>query len=504
MRHIRLALPYTSTEGRSTLLALRAAIGGALILLLALAAVVYYQNYQARLVRNTLEVQQLISDFRSSVQAAETTQRGFLLTGNPAYLEIPDLPTKDPDSGFVALERAVQDNPSQMARMHVLGQYLQAKLAELNRTTELAAQGDFTKALLIVNGNSGKAFMDGIEAALADMRNEEQRLLRWRTADSDRSLNWVYVVLTGAIGLLGFGLFRLYGKTSQLVNRLAQERERYREILEQKQVEAERRARLETYNQILITNLEERNRSLERFAYITSHDLQQPLRTITGIIDALQEDFPEMSQGAVGEYFDMVASGASRMNVLITGLLKQTRENHVEEAIPLDLESIVSGVCQDIQQLITEHEAEVRWQQLPFIVGPPTGLRVIIQNLLTNAIKYAHPDRRPEVVISAEVVEAEAAADGSTSTGTTSRWRLHVSDNGRGIAPEYLQKIFDFGERGESHDQEGFGLGLPTCLSIARLLGGELEVKSTLGVGSTFTFSAPGATAKVGNLEEVT
>ena len=479
-----------TNEARNPLLALQIASASAFALLLTLWAIVLYQNEQAELVRGTLEVQQLVSDFRNGIQAEESTQRGFLLTGNGDYLEMPRLPIGSPREGLVLLRERMADNPTQATRVDRLEEYLEAKLAELARTKALVAEGRRGEALEIVNGDRGKFFMDRIDATLAQMRATERELLHERTADSEASLRWVYGVLAVAILVLGYSLFKVHGEVGDLVERLAAERERYREADGLKEVEMERRARLERYNEILIANLEERNRALDRYAYVTSHDLQQPLRTISGVIDALQEDFPDLTRGEAGEYLDMVASGASRMHLLVSGLLKKSREGNEEEAIPLDPESMLAEVIRDLAQLIAERGATVTHGGLPFLIAPPTGLRLLLQNLITNAIKYAAPGRRPEVHVESHPVAASPSADGEPGPPS---YRITVRDNGRGIAPDRIREILEYGHRGDSEDVDGHGLGLTACVQVARALGGELEVGSELGVGSRFSFTARGA-----------
>ncbi len=461
----------------------------------ALAVIISHGTRQTTLVRHTLEVQNHLTELGKAVLSEESNQRGFLLTGDSVYLEKPNNTFPKKDEIAQTLRVLLAEDTAQLARLQRVEAFMAAKVIELEQTKKLAAEGNLATALLIVNSDAGKRYMDSVDGELAKMRWVEEQSLWQHRAERDAAVRWVYVVLGGVILLLGYSLFTLYGQIRALVNNLAFERERYREADASKQIEINRRARLEAYNELLISNLEARNLALDRFAYITSHDLQQPLRTIKGVIEALREDFPELTANEPGEYFEMVSSSALRMDDMVSKLLRQSREGSSEDFMPLDLERVVLEVRSDLSQLIAEQNASLQAEALPFVLGPPTGLRVMFQNLITNAIKYSVPGRPPQITISGqELADENGTAKGSPSGEAEfdSRWRITVSDNGRGIDPARIQDVLQFGRRGDDHDDiDGHGFGLTACVEVARALGGELELESEVGVGSKFSFTAP-------------
>ena len=324
--------------------------------------------------------------------------------------------------------------------------------------------------------------MEQIDSLLEDIRQHEERQLDRRTGVRDTALIWVYIMLGLALLVLCYSLFRIYRQLSTVIDNLTFERGRYRATALARKREIERRQRLEYYNQLLIKHLEERNEALDRYAYIASHDLKQPLRTISGAIDALLEDFPELAQGEVAEYMAMVSGGADRMQTMVSKLLDQSREDQHEEEFPIDLEALVQTLEADLAHLISECGATVVVEPLPFVRVPPVKMHTILQNLLTNAIKYAQTGRPPIVTIGAEAIALQVA------TGGEKPYRLYVRDNGRGISAENLERIGRFGERGASVDDDGHGIGLASVAAMLKSMDTELAIESTVGEGSTFSF----------------
>ena len=315
----------------------------------------------------------------------------------------------------------------------------------------------------------------------------------------DTTLIWVYLLLGVALVVLCYSLFRIYRQLSDVIDTLGVERERYRAIAIERQREIERRERLEYYNELLIEHLEERNQALDRYAYTTSHDLLQPLRTINGMIEALSEDYPELLEGEVGTYLEMVSSSAARMQTMVSTLLERSRDQTREESIPLDLNGVINDVGRDLAQLIDEYNATLVVEDLPFVQVQPSNVRTIFQNLISNAVKYSAPGRPPVVTVSAEAVPAGASESGIATplpTGAVlGRWRLCVRDNGRGIAPDKIDQIIAYGERGDSDDQDGHGIGLATVAATIDSMGSRLAIESTVGEGSVFSFEVTGIDA---------
>jgi signal transduction histidine kinase len=225
--------------------------------------------------------------------------------------------------------------------------------------------------------------------------------------------------------------------------------------------------------------LERSNADLERFAYVASHDLKTPLRVITGYAQMLDRRYRDKLDEEANEYIAFLTAGTKRMYRLITDLLHYSRIN--SQAKPL--QPVSSGRATDIaisnlKAVIEESGAAISVGPLPTIQADESQLSSLFQNLLGNAIKYRHPDRKPLIRI-----EAIRLSD--------TLWRFAVRDNGIGMEPEHFERIFVIFQRLHSDSAyDGTGIGLALCQRIVARLGGRIWVESKPGEGSTFFFTA--------------
>ena len=233
---------------------------------------------------------------------------------------------------------------------------------------------------------------------------------------------------------------------------------------------------------LIIAN-EELNRSnheLERFAYIASHDLQEPLRKIGGFTERLEKHFAEHLKGdeKAKTYMGFVTGGVDRMRELILGLLEYSRVTTSEsEMQSLDTNEIVALAIDNLSERIDENDAEVIFEGLPKVVYDKVMLTQLFQNLIGNAIKY-RSEKTPSVRIEAKEVKGF--------------WEFSVKDNGMGMDEKYLERIFEMFQRlHRKEDISGTGIGLSLCQKIVERYGGEIWATSTLDEGSTFFFTIP-------------
>ena len=222
-----------------------------------------------------------------------------------------------------------------------------------------------------------------------------------------------------------------------------------------------------------IEALEVSNGQLQRFAYIASHDLQEPLRMVSSYLQLLERNYREDLDADAREYIDFAVGGADRMREMIDGLLAFSRIDTGETALePVDCADVVETVVGDHQVRIEESDATVEIGSLPTVRGDRTQLEQLFSNLIGNAIKY-RGDEPPRIEIDA------------IECGT--EWRLTVSDNGIGIAPEHQDEIFDvFNRLHATGEYPGTGIGLALCRRIATNHGGDIDVDSAPGEGATF------------------
>ena len=224
------------------------------------------------------------------------------------------------------------------------------------------------------------------------------------------------------------------------------------------------------------------NEDLQQFAYVASHDLQEPLRMVASFLQLLDRRFgPELNDEA-REYIQFAVDGAVRMKRLIEDLLEYSRvETRGHDLMPVRLDAVLDMVLSNLAALIVDADAEVSVPAFPVTLTGDLGqLARLFQNLIGNALKYRHPDRPARIAI--------------TASRDDGMWRLSVKDNGIGIAPEYHERIFLIFQRlhGPS-TYEGTGIGLAICKRIAERHGGSISVKSEEGAGAEFILTMPAA-----------
>ncbi|THE64235.1 GAF domain-containing protein [Salinadaptatus halalkaliphilus] len=240
-----------------------------------------------------------------------------------------------------------------------------------------------------------------------------------------------------------------------------------------------------------LEDLEASNERLEQFAYVVSHDLQEPLRMISSYLSLLEQRYGDELDDDADEFLEFTVDGAERMQAMIDGLLEysriETRGNPLE---PTDLETVLEDVRTDLQLQIDDTDTNVTVNDLPTVAGDSAQLRQLFQNLLSNAIAYSGDDP-PTVEIDAERRDAsEPRTDATEHDGD--QWIVSVRDDGIGIDPDQTDRIFEIFQRLHTYaEHPGTGIGLALCRRIVDRHGGEIWVDTEPGVGSTFSVALP-------------
>ncbi len=229
----------------------------------------------------------------------------------------------------------------------------------------------------------------------------------------------------------------------------------------------------------LVADLDMSNRELEQFAYVASHDLREPLRMISSYISLLDRRYGASFDAEAAEFIAFARDGALRMDRMVLDLLDFSRVGRIGDPFaPVQLAEIVETAIGNLALMVKETSAIITVAELPVVTGSRSELVRLVQNLISNALKYRHPDRTPKVAISAE------AGDGE--------WIVAVADNGIGIASEFFERIFAIFQRLHTHDKyEGTGIGLAICRKIVQHHNGRIWVSSLPDKGSTFFFTLP-------------
>ena len=224
--------------------------------------------------------------------------------------------------------------------------------------------------------------------------------------------------------------------------------------------------------------LERSNAELQQFAYVASHDLQEPLRTISSYVQLLHKRYQGQLDEDADDFIDFIVNAAERMQALIHDLLAYSRVGRREiQRLPVDATMVLERTLAGIETTLSAAGAEVTYDPLPTIKADPIQLSLLFQNLVSNGIKF-HGKAAPRVHVSAE-------RDGHS-------WRFAVRDNGIGIKAVYQDRIFEVFRRLHSRSQyAGTGIGLAICKKIIERHGGRIWVESEVDKGATFFFTIP-------------
>jgi PAS domain S-box-containing protein len=230
-----------------------------------------------------------------------------------------------------------------------------------------------------------------------------------------------------------------------------------------------------------VGELKRSNQDLEQFAYVASHDLQEPLRQVRAFVSLLQTRHADKLDGKAAEYFQFVCDGAARMSSLVQGLLDYARVgSNQKRHEPASCQMALDEASANLRASIDESHARITHDDLPTVMAEPTQLEQLFQNLIGNAIKFHRDGVPPQVHVGCR-------RDGQ-------EWVLSVRDNGIGIAPEYREQVFMIFQRLHGRGKyPGTGIGLAICKKIVERHGGKMWVESKPGEGSTFCLTLSAA-----------
>jgi chemotaxis family two-component system sensor kinase Cph1 len=225
-------------------------------------------------------------------------------------------------------------------------------------------------------------------------------------------------------------------------------------------------------------DLEMKNKEVEQFAYVASHDLQEPLRTISNYVGLVQSKYEGQLDADADRYLEVINGATTRMQALIKDLLDYSRIEKEKTKAAIDCNTLLKEVLKDMSASIEESKAIVRVDRLPVVEGFVSGLKSLFQNLISNAIKFKKGEEFPVIDITVQSGAKE--------------WTFAVKDNGIGIDEKYNSKLFVIFQRLHSRKEyPGTGIGLAQCKKIIELHGGRIWVESALEKGSTFYFTLP-------------
>ncbi len=457
-----------------------------LVLAFALADAVISYRATLRLIENerwVAHTHQVLNELEATISAlkdAETGQRGYLVTGDESYLAPYYASGPQIRQHLDRLRALTADNARQQRRIAGLEPLIAARQARLRRGIDALRTAGPDAARRSVMTGEGRRLMERVREIAAEMTAEETALLSRRSGvarASGREALWT-------LSLTNLLLVALILLAAHLTRRDLQRRRRVEAELEARV--RERTAELATVNESLrrsTLELERSNRELQDFAFVASHDLQEPLRKIQAFGDRLKTKHGA-SIGAEGiDYLERMQAAARRMHVLINDLLAFSRvSSKAQPFVRVDLDRIAGEVLSDLEVRIQQTGGRVETGGLPAIDADPLQMRQLLQNLIGNGLKFHRPDEPPVVRISAVV----------DSNGGPPEARITVADNGIGFDMKYLDRIFTPFQRLHGRSQyEGTGMGLAVCRRIVERHGGALTAESAPGQGARFLVTLP-------------
>lgn len=245
------------------------------------------------------------------------------------------------------------------------------------------------------------------------------------------------------------------------------------------QAEVTRRREAEHRLEAAVDNLHRSNEELEQFAAVASHDLQSPLRAVINFTQMLRKSLGDKADAETGEYLGFIEDGGKRMQALITDLLEvaDVSKNDTRHGF-VRMDDVLQDACQQLQVTIRESDADIQAAALPEVMGHAGRLTQLMQNLISNAIKYTAQGTRPVIRINA--------------TREADQWHFVVADNGIGIDPRHVQAVFSIFRRLHNQDQyPGTGIGLAICKKVIERHNGRIWIESQVGSGSQVHFTLP-------------
>ncbi|MES2517434.1 MAG: ATP-binding protein, partial [Bacteroidota bacterium] len=253
---------------------------------------------------------------------------------------------------------------------------------------------------------------------------------------------------------------------------------------------------MKIYEKELEYKVEELNRSnqeLEQFAYIASHDLQEPLRKITAFGDRLSTKFTEQLGSDGLFYISRMIDAANRMKILMENLLSYSRASRkLEPVASVDLEIVLENVLSDLEMKVQETDAQIFLGEMPVIQALPSQMHQLFQNLISNSLKFVKPNGKPKISIESNLATKDELNKLGIPLKAKKYYKITVSDEGIGFDAEYAEKIFIIFQRLHGRSEfEGTGLGLAICKKIIDNHQGQIVAQSTLNEGAKFMVFLP-------------
>lgn len=472
---------------------------GLIVFALLTSAVVSWQA-ASQVIQNEQRVvhtQQIISELRGLTTAMAGAEAAKFIYGYTRKADdlTPFYSAKDSLASHLSrIAFLTQDNPEQLQRARFLKEAAQAKYNRIDSVLAISRIRGTRAAQPFMADRRGQTLLDRVRLIADEMARAEEALLVVRSAASQESVNRLMgtIALTTLLGLVMVGFLYRLAERDLALQRIEQEgmaasNERLTAAVN------ERTREIQDANvglQRLTEELQRSNRELQDFAYVASHDLQEPLRKIRAFSDLLVTDYGPQFDDEGRHYLNRVDDAAARMSRLITDLLTYSRvSSKARPPEPVALNDVLVNVLDDLDVALREATADVDVSSaMPVVEADPVQMHQLFQNLVGNAVKFRKPGEAAHVW-----VWAETALHPQSGIEMA---RIYVRDSGIGFDNKYAERIFSPFERLHAKQQyAGTGIGLAVCRRIVERHGGTIRATSAPNEGTTFTVMLPLAAA---------
>jgi signal transduction histidine kinase len=421
-------------------------------------------------VRSTQSFENALLRLEGLAKDAEAGEHGYLLSGDERYLLPYQQARGAMSSQADTLLIQVRDNASLRPFLKATTRIIdlaQKTVGEAGKTISAAQQENFRSAIDRLRGGATESKAEQLRQAVGELEGSLSLNLEEQIGQQRVLSTAVFILFLAATVVMIFVCVWLY---NNLVSYMHNSRAAHAE-LEQLNAELEHRIAERTLD------LSKANEELQQFAYVASHDLQEPIRTITSFTQLLANRYHGRLDQDADEFIDYIVSSSRRMTDLINGLLALVRLRKLAlPRGPVSIEKLLHDAESSLQAAIRESNARVESTPLPFLATDPVQITQLFMNLIGNAIKY----RR-----SADpVIKVSARRD-------TEEWVFAVEDNGQGFEQQYAERIFGLFQRLHGREIQGTGMGLSIARKIVERHGGRMWAESRVGTGSTFYFTLP-------------
>ncbi len=457
---------------------LRLILSVAVFLLIILSTISYrsLNSFKAKneWVAHSTEVLYNLQSMVVELKEAENNSQAFLITQDNSFRR----PSMNSKIGvleyFDESKKLTEDNQKQQRRFEQLEQLINKWYIIIENIQEQSAQSRLTESEVRQVILREIEVMESIQSIVSLLEETEKKLLDDRNIEVEIALEENYLMIS------------IFAALTLIIIILA-----YLNFMNDIQV----RKTLETKLQNSVHQLSQSNKELEQFAYVASHDLQEPLRKVVSFSDIILRKHADNLDEKGKAYFQRMVASTERMQTLIQDLLNFSRTTrNIGDKKPVAINKLIKAVLEDLSQIIKDSEGKIKLNLRHDITvtGTPVQLRQLIQNIISNAIKYQKHEAPPVIKIKSKVIKGEKLLKRIPILVSDQFLEITVSDNGIGFDEQYLDKIFTIFQRLHGRSEyTGTGIGLALCKRVVDNHHGYITAKSEKGKGSTFFIYLP-------------